>query len=101
MESLISILTHEFRPRVSLEDPSFIFGDEKGGDLVWGVPMASFCDIPLSQVVQHMGTYGSFGLGLSKEWGTRNGVAPVLYSHPHSLVAKSLHGLFLMREAKK
>ncbi|GAB3886065.1 abortive infection system antitoxin AbiGi family protein [Spirosoma agri] len=42
-------------------------------------PMACFCDIPLSQIRNHIDMYGSYGVGLSKEWGRRNGLNPVFY----------------------
>lgn len=49
----------------------------------WGkrfaVPMSCFCDIPLSQIGNHMKWYGSYGLGLAKTWGTNKGVCPVFY----------------------
>lgn len=100
LENLVSILTHEFRPRLSFEDAGFMFEGVPPGDdaFAWTVPVSSFCDIPLSQALQHMGTYGNFGIGLTKEWGIRSGVAPVLYSHPRSPVSKSIEGLFLLRD---
>ncbi len=45
------------------------------------IPMVSFCDLPLSLIGKHLKEYGSFGVGLKKSWGTRNGVAPVIYTH--------------------
>ena len=55
--------------------------------------MVSFCDIPLSQTIQHMDVYGSYGIGLSKEWGISNGVCPVHYTYPNSLIARKLRDL--------
>jgi len=43
--------------------------------------MVCFCDLPLSLILKHLDEYGKFGIGLTKEWGLRNGVAPVTYTH--------------------
>jgi hypothetical protein len=43
--------------------------------------MVCFCDLPLSLIRKHRENYGKFAIGLRKEWGIRNGVAPVIYTH--------------------
>ncbi|MDP4183636.1 MAG: abortive infection system antitoxin AbiGi family protein [Bacteroidota bacterium] len=55
------------------------------------VPMVCFCDIPLSQIKNHINTYGSYGIGLKKEWGIDNGISPLQYMHPSSKSAKILN----------
>lgn len=51
--------------------------------------MVSFCDIPLSQIQKHTKSYGSYGIGMSKDWGLRKGLGPVQYVSPESSYAKS------------
>jgi hypothetical protein len=52
--------------------------------------MTCFCDIPLSNIHKHLETYGNYGIGLTKEWGKRNGLNPILYVNEESNLLKSL-----------
>jgi len=50
------------------------------------VPMVSFCDIPLSLAKNQIDKYGSYAIGMTKEWGIRNKLNPVVYIEKDSLL---------------
>jgi len=60
------------------------------------IPMTSFCDLTIMQLSNdsvHRKDFGEFGIGLTKEWGIRNGVSPVMYVHKESQQTKRLNRL--------
>ncbi|HHA2422302.1 abortive infection system antitoxin AbiGi family protein [Stenotrophomonas maltophilia] len=65
------------------------------------VPMVSFCDIPFSQIKNHVSSYGSYGIGLSREWAVRNRLNPVLYMQSDSVIAESYRGLIKLLDQKE
>lgn len=83
-ESLFGILKNNFKLFFCRED--IILGGEKWS---YYVPMVSFCDIPMSEIKDHIRKYGSYGIGLTKEWALKNGLNPVLYVAPDSDLSKS------------
>lgn len=85
-ESLKGILAENFKIKYCREE---IPREKK--PLVLYVPMVSFCDIPLSQVKEHINAYGSYGIGLTREWAVRNRLNPVLYIQNGSFFAESYH----------
>jgi hypothetical protein len=97
VHNLVGILENEFHPSLSLE--SFQLIERHLPGLVMpecAIPMICFCDIPLSQVETHMRHYGDYGLGLSKAWGMKVGVSPVLYAHANSPAPLSSAGLMTL-----
>lgn len=49
-------------------------------------PVICFCDINLHKIDEHMNFYGGYGIAFSKKWGIRNGVQPLQYINPHSIL---------------
>lgn len=43
------------------------------------IPMVSVCDLPFSEMDSFLGKYGNYAIGLSLDWGKRNGLNPVWY----------------------
>lgn len=43
------------------------------------IPMVCFCDLPLSQMGEHIKRYGSYGVGLKKDWAAKQSISPVMY----------------------
>jgi hypothetical protein len=87
IENVINILENEFRPHFCLEDLNIIAPDlGYMEELEFAIPMVCFCDIPLSQARVHMQNYGKYGIGLSKEWGKRNNISPMLYAYENSAI---------------
>jgi len=54
------------------------------------VPMISFCDLPIGQIKEHIVKYGSYAIGMTKEWGIVNKLNPVLYLEKDSIIANNI-----------
>ena len=76
LKSLKLILeSKSFRASYNFENIEGLFSGKK----YLLVPMVCFCDIPLKFIDVHSRRYGSYGLGLSKNWGRKNQINPILY----------------------
>lgn len=84
-EFLKGILSENFRLKYCKETIQWTNKDK----FTLHVPMISFCDIPLSQIKNHISNYGHYGIGLSREWAIRNKLNPVLYVEPDSHLSAS------------
>jgi hypothetical protein len=59
--------------------------------IVLYIPMVSFCEIPLSQVKEHISKYGGYGIGLERSWAIRNRLNPVAYVERNSCLSSSYY----------
>ncbi len=89
LDNLLGILKNTFYPRYCYDEFDLIDNDTQSF-IEDAVPMVCFCDIPLSQLIGHINRYGRYGLGMSKEWGRREGLNPVIYFNKNSYLAKQL-----------
>ena len=108
--SLINILKKGFFPKYCLENYSMFDLGFKTEDVEkfdepadkfkeLAVPMVCFCDLPLSKIKHHTSLYGSYGIGLTKDWGNKNGVSPVLYFDSKSETIKGIQdAIFYLNE---
>jgi hypothetical protein len=81
LDNLINILINEFHPHYCLEDWEAIIGSR----YEIAIPMVCFCEIQ-----NHTKIYGNYAIGLSKEWGRKHKIAPVLYTYNGSATANYL-----------
>lgn len=58
------------------------------------IAMKCFCDIPLHKVDPHRKAYGDYCIGLTKSWGIKNGLQPVIYYNPNCGISQSVKKSF-------
>jgi len=88
-DSLKGILQDNFKVKYCSENVTL------DKELNYAAPMVSFCDIPLSEIKDHIGKYGAYGIGLTKQWAQKNKLNPVLYIQSGSLLSKSINESYL------
>lgn len=86
LDSLLNILRSKFYPRACYEQA--VISDILNFRLA--IPMVCFCDIPLSQIAEHVEKYGKYAIGIKKDWAIEKGVTPVLYVHKNSVIPKAI-----------
>jgi hypothetical protein len=87
LDNLLGILKNEFIPKYREEEFTFSKVRDKYSLFV---PMVCFCDLPLSQIKNHVSEYGEYGVGLSKEWGVSNGLNPVIYLQKGTVISDAI-----------
>jgi len=95
-EWLIDILSNGIKPRYCTE---FCWGKKH-----LAIPMICFCDIPMSQILHHIGKYGGegYGIGISKGWAVKKGITPLLYfSYENKSVYKRIYNYAAKMECAK
>lgn len=81
IEILKSILKEGLIPNYCYEDLSY-----PNNDRGIGVPMISFCDIPLSKTDSFIERYGNYAIGLTKEWADKKRINPILYAKDDNIL---------------
>ena len=87
--NLEKILSERFK--ISYCKENFNLGESSGS---FYFPMISFCDLPLGSVKSHIKKYGNYAIGMTKNWGIRNKLNPVLYLETNSNITKDISILF-------
>lgn len=102
IDNLLNILKNDFSPHYCPEYGVAEDLDETNAKPpTWARPMISFCDLPLFLIKRHLKFYGSYGIGLEKNWGIKNGVSPILYFHQQSQILEPFRKLSsMMKETK-
>ena len=85
--NLLGILDKTFYPRYCYDEFDLVDNGSRRF-IEDAIPMVCFCDIPLSLLVDHITTYGHYGLGMTKDWGSRKGLNPVIYLNKNSYLAR-------------
>jgi hypothetical protein len=88
IQHLKSILSKGFYPSYCKETIN-----TGNGSRSYAIPIISFCDIPLSQIKDHMDKYGQYAIGLSMDWAKKYGLNPVLYLERNSVVNNGVMGV--------
>lgn len=55
-----------------------------------GIPMVSFCDIPITLLDEHNKKYGNYGIALKKDWALKNSINPIMYV-TNTEILKAIH----------
>lgn len=93
IKHLVSIMNNNFMPFYCMEGLHFLNMPDIDIEGM-AYPVVCFCDIPISRHKEHKTKFGKYGIGLKKNWGIKNHLTPVIYSHINSITSSSLKILF-------
>lgn len=97
IKNLKGIISQGFKLKYCMEST----GIRRDVHIAGAFPMVCFCDIPLSQVKNHLDSYGYYGIGLSKDWAISRKLNPVLYLEQNSnLIDKLIKQVGLTKNNK-
>ena len=96
LNTLTKIISDGFWPKYCLEDISW---QKFNGYDFFAFPMVCFCDIPITRIDEHVNFYGKYGIGMSREWGEKNGLNPVFYISGNGPAYNAAHSI--VRISKK
>lgn len=78
-------------PRYNTEDVHYLGLTAETDIFNIALPMLCFCDINLHQIQNHISGYGSFGIGISKKWGSdAYGIQPINYINQNSYLKNDM-----------
>lgn len=80
-EALYGILTENFKPSFARETIRSI---KAGLTNDFAAPMVSFSDVRLSEIRESKFPYGKYGIGMKKEWASKNNLCAVMYAEKNS-----------------
>lgn len=92
IDSIEGIIHEGFKIHFCKEE---LYTDEGHIDHI-GIPMSSFCDIPLSFISQI--NYGKYGIGMSRRWGIAHELQPVIY-YPNNKRCQSTQMVIMATKA--
>lgn len=90
LDSVLSIVENGFRYNYLEEEipfsgyPSSPFSNPGIIKYINFCTAICFCDVPFNLINEHRSQYGSYVIGLKKDWGIKNGITPIRYIHYYS-----------------
>lgn len=73
--------------------------EAKNDTLECAFPMLSLCDIPFTDIGEYLTKYGGNSIGLSRDWGKKCGITPVVYCEPTSNLLNNIINTFKSESA--
>ena len=99
IEDIQGILEHGLIPNYCKEDLTYKDENNKDIGLYLGLPMVSFCDIPISKTNEHIRRYGAFGIGLKKKSILKKNINPIMYAYNDQILKAIYPAANVMQQA--